>query len=94
MGLKECKIIYNALSIKKKEKAIKFLKKWIYKKDILKLRKLIKKDPVGWFGLYHHGWGTAIRNALRHNGFGEEYFGIRNLDDIYVELVEDAVVKE
>jgi hypothetical protein len=91
MGLKECRIIYNALSQEKKNKVIKFLRKIIPDDDKLKIRQLIHEAPEGWFAFYHHGWGTAIRNALRHKRFGEKYFGINNLDDIYVELVEDAI---
>jgi len=91
MGLKECRIIYDALSEEKKNKAINCLKKEITKELKIGLRILIKKDPDEWFAMYHRGWGTAIRNLLRHKGFGEKYFGINNLDDIYVELVEDAV---
>jgi hypothetical protein len=91
MGLTECRIIYNALSEEKKYPAIDCLKNHISKELKIGLRILIERDPEGWFAMYHHGWGTAIRNVLRQKGFGEEYFNINNLDDIYVELVEDAV---
>jgi len=94
MGLKECKIIYNALSVSKKEKAIIFLKKLITEEDKKRIRTAIFHDPKSWFAFYHHGWGTNIRNALRREKLGEEYFGINNLDDIYVELIEDVVIKE
>lgn len=45
-------------------------------------------------GSLHHGWGTAIRNLLRTEGFGEEYFDVWNLDDYYTQLVELAVSEE
>ena len=32
-----------------------------------------------------------VRNALRENGFGEKDFGIDNLDDYAVDLVELAM---
>lgn len=48
-------------------------------------------DPEGWIAHYHFGWGMAVRNLLREKGFGEEYFKIHNLDDIYVALVEEAL---
>lgn len=44
-----------------------------------------------WPAAYHFGWGMGMRNALRRNGFGEREFGIQNLDNIYIELVEEAV---
>lgn len=39
----------------------------------------------------HFGFGMAVRNLLRKEGFGEDYFGIENLDDVYVPLLEMAV---
>jgi hypothetical protein len=33
----------------------------------------------------------AVRNLLRKGGFGEKELGVGNLDDVYVELVEQAV---
>lgn len=51
----------------------------------------MERDPERWIGPYHHGWGTAMRNHLRQMGFGELYFGVHNLDDIYVALIEEAL---
>lgn len=39
----------------------------------------------------HFSWGMGVRNLLRTEGFGEDFFGIDNLDDYYVPLVELAV---
>jgi hypothetical protein len=36
-------------------------------------------------------WGMSVRNLLRQKGFSEEHFGIDNLDDIYISLVEEAL---
>lgn len=47
--------------------------------------------PKDWPAACHMGWGMTIRNALRQNGFSEAELHVRNLDNIYVELVEDAV---
>lgn len=91
MGLKSCKIIYDALPDDKKQVAIRLLKKYISAKETRLIRTEIKKAPVHWFAKYHFYWGMYIRNVLRDNGMGEKYFGIKNLDDIYVELVEGAV---
>ena len=94
MGLPINKKLYDSLPLKKKKKVIKFLKKWIYKEDIKKLRTIIKKEPEGWFASYHHFWGMAVRNSLRIAGYGEKYFKINNLDDIYTELVEEAIYEK
>ncbi len=50
-----------------------------------------EKDPVNWWKQGHFHFGLAVRNQLRRKGFGEDYFGITNLDDIYVFLVEDTL---
>lgn len=91
MGLPNCKIIYDALSKGKKDCAIECLKGWLESGTKRKLREMIKKAPSNWFAEHHFFFGMAIRNHLRQSGFGESYFGINNLDDIYVELLEEAV---
>lgn len=91
MGLPECKKIYDSLEQSKRDVGVAFLKGFILDNVKKEIRGVIVKDKKGWFALFHHGWGTGIRNALRNASYGEKYFGINNLDDIYVELVEDAV---
>lgn len=43
----------------------------------------------------HNGWhffgGQDVRNLLRSKGYDEKYFGIDNLDDIYINLIELAM---
>jgi len=53
--------------------------------------KAAENDPNSWWAPYHLYWGMQVRNLLRDKGYGEDYFGIANLDDIYIELVEDAL---
>ena len=55
------------------------------------IRDSIAADPKSWSTPYHFWWGMSIRNVLRDRGFGERDFQIRNLDNIYVQLVEEAV---
>lgn len=40
---------------------------------------------------FHFWWGMSIRNALRGAGYCEEAFGVQNLDNIYIQLVTEAV---
>lgn len=47
-------------------------------------------DLQDWWVKHHHGAMTGVRNALRMHGFGEKEFGIDNLDDYAVGLVELA----
>jgi hypothetical protein len=55
------------------------------------IRADIAKDPDGWILPYHMMWGMSIRNLLRERGFGETYWPVSNLDDIYCQLIEEAV---
>lgn len=49
------------------------------------------EDPNGWWMGYHFGWGMAVRNILRQNGYGEKELLVWNLDDVYIQLVEEAI---
>jgi hypothetical protein len=49
------------------------------------------KDDPEWWIEHHHTGMMQFRNALRGAGFGEEYFGIDNLDDYAVGLIEVAL---
>ncbi len=89
MGLKENKELYQSLKESKKLSALSFLAIYVTDKKIIKA--VIERDPTYWWTLYHFHWGMAVRNALREVDYGEEYFGIGNLDDIYIELVEDMI---
>lgn len=72
-------------------RAVEFLRR-----DLAAVREAIQ-DAIaaggehGWYAPYHFGWGMAVRNKLRDAGFGEKEFGVGNLDNIYVKLVEDAM---
>jgi hypothetical protein len=50
-----------------------------------------KADPEGWWAPHHFLWGMSVRNLLRQKGFGEDHFGVDNLDDFYIPLVEEAL---
>ena len=59
--------------------------------DVDTIHAAIVANPEAWWAPYHFYAGMAIRNRLRNGGFGEEYWPIWNLDDIWVPLVELAV---
>jgi len=82
--------VYNSLDKKTKKRAIKFLSKKIPQSKKEFLREEIKKDEL-WWCQYHFNVGMYIRNLLRDNGYGEKEFGITNLDDIYIQLLVDAI---
>ena len=91
MGLLENKKLYDKLSKEIKAPAIAMLKKELPMMTQEEIRACIKDDPIQWVIPYHMDWGMAIRNLLRDKDFGEEHFKVGNLDDIYAELVEEAV---
>lgn len=84
-------VFYNELPASKKKPALDLLKEKITKEDQEKIRIEMAADSDNWYVPYHFRFGMDIRNILRSNGFGEEYWPIWNLDDIYVWLLEDAV---
>ncbi|KKK72867.1 hypothetical protein LCGC14_2899560, partial [marine sediment metagenome] len=55
------------------------------------LRQKIHADRE-WYAEFHFEWGMHVRNALRKAGFNEQFLGVGNLDDVYVEAIEHAVL--
>lgn len=56
--------------------------------DVLAIREDHAKDPRTWWALSHHGWGTGIRNFLRHTVCLDNELPSGNWDDYYIQLVE------
>jgi len=55
------------------------------------IRKEYEKNPEEWWVGHHFQWGMQMRNLLRENGYGEKELGVGNLDDCYIELIENAI---
>jgi len=57
------------------------------------LRSIAKHGKLHWIHaeMQHFGWGMAVRNLLRDNGFTDDRTKTGNLDDYYEQLVEAAV---
>ncbi len=81
------------LDPEKVENACTFLRGWFADGmdavQVHELTEAIKVNPE-WFTAHHFFGMMAVRNALRIHGFGEKCFGIDNLDDYAVGLVERA----
>lgn len=69
--------------------AVAWLRGYLAEEVKAKIRAVVGTQD--WPAAYHMGWGMAVRNALRTHGFSEKDFRVMNLDNIYVELVEEAV---
>ena len=71
-------------------KAVAFLRDYLAP-HAAEIRAAMKTPAWPWE--YHTGWGMALRNVLRSRGFSETAFDIKNLDNVYVQLVEEAVAE-
>lgn len=71
--------------------AVAFLAGYFTPEVIAQIRQVVERKSPDWPAGYHSCWGMGVRNALRTAGFGERELGVRNLDNVYVELVEEAV---
>ena len=79
-------LIYG-ISPEKREKAILCLIKEVPHEELEEVLKLVKTEGEDWGILLHFDFGMYIRNLLRKNGFK---WGADQLDDLWVELVEEA----
>lgn len=77
----------------KRTRAVEFLRRrFDAVETTAALREMIEADPQGWWIPHHHDGGRQTRNDLRMNGMDEAWFGVSNLDDLYVGLIELAVM--
>jgi hypothetical protein len=73
------------------EKSVEYLKLFFTDQDKSDITEEWKKDHNKWWALYHHGWGTAIRNNLRDNVCRDDKLPSGNWDDYYIQFVEIAL---
>jgi hypothetical protein len=85
----ECEAAYRAIPEEAKTPALAALKDALTPVEA-DIRLAHQARPSDWWK-GHTLMGIALRNLLRSKGFGEEYFGVHNLDDIYVYLIQDAL---
>lgn len=83
--------VYATLSPEIKAPALAMLAHELSGLDGRSIRDMYEENPTGWMVPYHFSAGMSIRNLLRDRGFGEDYFNVDNLDDIYVALIEEAL---
>ena len=68
--------------------AVELLRSWLGKRGLKRLRKITQH--ADWWVAFHMSSGMQVRNHLRENGFDEAELGIKNLDNVYVHLLEEA----
>lgn len=78
----------------KREAAIQFLRGYFADAPatVEEIRAAAAKKPQDWWSVYQFTWGMAVRNLLRRHHYGEADLGIDNLDDVYVGLIEAALL--
>jgi hypothetical protein len=68
---------------------------WIKTSFPMRMKREIKeamnREPDRWWIGAHFGWGMWCRNQMRSHGYGEQEMGVDNLDDYYVDMVEEAI---
>lgn len=70
------------------EKSLLALKNNLDNVIVQQIRDEYKKDPETWWAMYHHGWGTSIRNGLRTEVCLDDKLPSGNWDDYYIQVVE------
>lgn len=88
--LEESREVYAAIPASLREPALALLTA-LLEPVSPEIRADYTKDPINWWKHGHFHFGLAVRNQLRRKGFDAAYFGVSNLDDIYVFLVEEAL---
>ena len=86
----ECQALYASIPVEQKGPALAFLRDYLAR-DAEEIRQRHRDNSTAWWAGGHFGWGMWIRNGLRTAGFGETYFHIANLDDIYIQLIEEPL---
>jgi len=74
-----------------KEKAVQYLVDTIPVTTLIDVEKLIRQNGENWWMEHYFGFGMDIRNLLRNGGF--QWDGVV-MDQLWAELVEEAVKKE
>lgn len=88
--LEEVEDLARAMASPTWAQAVTWLRGYLPPGILAQIRELIAEHNPDWPAGYHLGWGMGVRNALREHGFGEQVMGVRNLDNVYVALVEEA----
>jgi hypothetical protein len=81
---------YTAIHPEIKEPALRLLAS-LLEPVAPEIRADYAKDPQNWWKWGHFHFGLAVRNQLRRKGYDASYFGVSDLDDIYVQLVEESL---
>jgi hypothetical protein len=74
--------------------ALEFLRAWLPGPVRETYRRLMLTDPQGWWTHPHFAGGIAVDHLLRGNGIDERLLGVGSLDEVWRELLREAVMDE
>ncbi len=86
--------VYAELSPEIRARGVAILKEVIDEHDKEFVRQaIVQYGKCHWVHklMAHFGWGMWIRNQLRDHGLKDDMVPTNNLDDYYVQMVEEAV---
>lgn len=83
---------YTALDPDLRKEAAASVKALLSEKESVSLRNAIKTDPESWWTGFHFIQGARLRTELEVAGFTAERFGVDSLDDIWMDILYDAVI--
>jgi hypothetical protein len=72
--------------------ALAILQAWLPREVRETYRTLMRADPDGWWRHPHFAGGIAVRHILRGNGIDERLLKVRNLAEVWRELLREVVV--
>lgn len=71
--------------------AVAFLRGWLPPEAAEVYRRMIRDDPHGWYLHPHFSGGIIVDHALRGNGIDERALGVKDLNAVWPDLLQEAV---
>jgi hypothetical protein len=83
---------FSELDPRVAQEVVDFLRDWLPASARQTYRAMIEEDPENWSRDPHFAGGIIVQHALRGNGITEKVLGIRDLNDVWPELLRRAVI--
>lgn len=77
-----------------RREAVQFLREWLPREVRSVYRKLIASDPDDWHRHPHFQSGFFVESVLRGNGLTEETLGVEDLNNVWAQLLAQALREE
>lgn len=77
-----------------RREVVAFLREWLPEAARIEYRAMMEADPAGWHTHPHFAGGVIPEHALRGNGIDERVLNVADLDDVWPELLRQAVQED